>query len=176
MPVALRPISQEQLAAWPEPSERMLESSLLALATQVAATRPWRRPNPVGTERAYELIELIELTDSYEVWAIHWPASGHLELHDHGGLAGALYVMEGALEESRFVAPASLVRRSITAGHGVEIAPSCLHDVINTGPALATSVHVYSPPLSHMNFYGHDERGTVRRQHTEFRAEPGWNP
>ena len=174
MPVALRPISpQEQLPAWQVPSERTLDSSLLALATEVAATRPWRRPNPVGTERAYELIEL---TDIYEVWAIHWPASGHLELHDHGGSAGALYVTEGALEESRFVAPASLVRRSITAGHGVDIAPSCLHDVINTGPALATSVHVYSPPLSHMNFYGHDERGMVRRQHTAFRAEPGWNP
>ncbi len=174
MPAALCPIRPRyQLPPWPEPPERTLESSLLALATQVAATTPWRPPSLAGTERAYELIEQ---TDIYEVWAIHWPTGGHLELHDHGGSGGALYVAKGELVESRLVAPASLLRRSITAGHGVEVPPLCLHDVINSGPAPATSVHVYSPPLSHMNFYAQDELGTVRRQHTEHRARPGWNP
>jgi hypothetical protein len=155
-----------------EPPDRTLESALLTLATETAAATPWRHPNPGSTERTYELLEL---TDIYEVWAIHWPTMGHVELHDHGGSAGALYVVNGELEESRLLRPASLIRRSITAGHGVEVAPFSLHDVSNIGPSPATSVHVYSPPLSHMNFYSHDDKGTIRRQRTEFRVEPTWN-
>src|ERR1700722_4374903 len=48
------------------------------------------------TERQYELLEL---TDDLEIWAIHWPQGRGLELHDHGGSAGALWVVQGSLEE-----------------------------------------------------------------------------
>jgi hypothetical protein len=43
--------------------------------------------------------ELLELTDDLEIWAIHWPRDQGLELHDHGGSLGALWVVDGALEE-----------------------------------------------------------------------------
>ena len=39
--------------------------------------------------------------------------------------------------------------RAFEAGHR--------HDVVNEGPGPAMSVHVYSPPLTTMTFYGHDD-------------------
>src|ERR1022692_3866215 len=42
---------------------------------------------------------LLEHTDDFEIWAIHWPKDLGLELHDHGGSYGALWVVDGALHE-----------------------------------------------------------------------------
>src|ERR1700722_1876527 len=47
------------------------------------------------TQRTYELLEL---TDNLEIWAIHWPKDVRLELHDHGGSSGALWVIDGSLQ------------------------------------------------------------------------------
>jgi predicted metal-dependent enzyme (double-stranded beta helix superfamily) len=127
---------------------------------------------PDLTERRYELLEL---TDELEIWAIHWPQGQGLELHDHGGSVGALWVVEGSLEEHYVQPDRSLARRSIVSGGGAAFGPRYVHDVVNTQAAPATSVHAYSPPMESMTFYRHGSEGlTVDR--AEYRADPSWAP
>ena len=38
-----------------------------------------------------------------------------------------------------------------------------MHDVVNTKPAHAVSVHAYSPPLTAMSYYAVDPTGDLRR-------------
>ena len=48
-------------------------------------------------ERHYELLLR---TSTYEAWLIYWPAGTGLDMHDHGGSAGAFGVVSGALDEA----------------------------------------------------------------------------
>jgi hypothetical protein len=130
------------------------------------------RAQPGLTERSYELLEL---TDELEIWAIHWPQGRGLELHDHGGSVGALWVVEGSLEE-HFVNPEqTLGRRSIVSGGGAAFGPTYIHDVVNADPTPATSVHAYSPPMPSMTFYRPESSGLVVDR-AEYRADPSWAP
>ena len=123
-------------------------------------------------ERSYELLEL---SDDLEIWAIHWPKDQGLQLHDHGGSTGALWVLEGSLDE-HYVAPTGgLARRSITVGDGAAFDPTYVHDVVNSHTAPATSVHAYSPPMASMTFYRHDGARLVADR-AEYRADPAWAP
>ena len=143
------------------------------LQTYVAETAELLpRAEPGLTERSYELLEL---TDELEIWAIHWPQGQGLELHDHGGSVGALWVVEGTLEE-HYVRPEQVLgRRSIVAGGGAAFGPHYVHDVVNSQAAPATSVHAYSPPMESMTFYRQGERGLVADR-AEYRADPSWAP
>src|SRR5580704_9926636 len=124
---------------------------LQSYVAETAELLPLAEPGLV--ERSYELLEL---NDELEIWAIHWPQGQGLELHDHGGSVGALWVVEGALEE-HFVNPEqTLGRRSIVSGGGAAFGPTYIHDVVNADAAPATSVHAYSPPMASMTFYRQD--------------------
>ena len=126
------------------------------------------RAEPGLIERSYELLEL---NDELEIWAIHWPQGQGLELHDHGGSVGALWVIEG---------PWRSIRRP-GAGHGSAGAswpeaarpsvPTYVHDVVNPNAAPATSVHAYSPPMASMTFYRQEAHGLVVER-AEYRADP----
>jgi Cysteine dioxygenase type I len=127
---------------------------------------------PGLTERSYELLEL---NDDLEIWAIHWPKDQALQLHDHGGSSGAIWVMEGSLEEHYVTAERSLARRSIVVGGGIAFGRHYVHDVVNVDDAVATSVHAYSPPMASMTFYRHTRSGPVAER-AEYRADPSWAP
>jgi hypothetical protein len=129
-------------------------------------------PAPDLTVRTYDLLEL---TDEIEIWAIHWPKDQGLELHDHGGSVGALWVVEGALEEHYLERDGSLSSRSIVTGGGAAFGPTYVHDVVNAHEAPATSVHVYSPPMASMTFY-RQEGNALRVDRAEYRADPTWAP
>jgi predicted metal-dependent enzyme (double-stranded beta helix superfamily) len=124
------------------------------------------------SERRYELLEL---TDELEIWAIHWPQGQGLELHDHGGSVGALWVTEGSLAEHYVQSEGKLGRRSIVAGGGAAFGPHYIHDVVNAEAAPATSVHAYSPPMASMTFYRPEGSGLVVDR-AEYRADPSWAP
>ncbi len=124
--------------------------------------------------------ELLELSDDFEIWAIHWPADQGLELHDHGGSTGALWVVEGSLDEHGVVFSDNrngpqLHRREIRRGQGIAFGPSHIHDVVNRHCSPATSIHAYSPPMASMTFYRAHPSGLVSDR-TEFRADPAWAP
>jgi hypothetical protein len=37
----------------------------------------------------------IAATDRFEAWVVGWPVGGNIELHDHGGAAGAVVTSRG---------------------------------------------------------------------------------
>lgn len=132
---------------------------------------PWSSTDELElTERAYELLEISE---DFEVWVIHWPTDGVLQLHDHGGSAGALWVVSGALEEGSISTGHTYERQRIEAGHGISFGSGHLHDVVNVGTEIATSVHVYSPPMEKMTFFTLGTGG-LTLDRTEYPADPAW--
>jgi hypothetical protein len=134
---------------------------------------PWSERDEAGLgERVYELLEL---SCDFEVWVIHWPTDGELLLHDHGGSSGALWVVSGALEEGIVSDRQTYKQRRIEAGRGTNFGPEYIHDVVNIGPEVATSVHVYSPPMEKMTFFTLSEAG-LTPDRTEYRADPAWAP
>jgi mannose-6-phosphate isomerase-like protein (cupin superfamily) len=134
---------------------------------------PWSdRGEPELTERIYELLELSE---GFEVWVIHWPTDGLLALHDHGGSSGAMWVVSGVLEEGTVSKARTYESRSIVAGQGTTFGAEYIHDVVNTGTEVATSVHVYSPPMEKMTFFQLGAAG-LSADRTDYRADPAWAP
>jgi hypothetical protein len=128
--------------------------------------------DPGLTERSYELLELSE---DLEIWAIHWPKDRGLELHDHGGSTGALWVIEGSLDEHYIATDGLLARRSIVTGGGAAFGATYVHDVVNSHDAPATSLHAYSPPMPSMTFY-RQEGARLLVDRAEYRADPTWAP
>ncbi|MGP0029899.1 MAG: cysteine dioxygenase [Acidimicrobiales bacterium] len=147
---------------------------LLALVRSYATEFEDRLPGarPHLSARSYELLEL---TDDLEIWAIHWPKDHGLELHDHGGSSGALWVVRGALEEHGVGPAGQLVRRRIGRGDGAAFGPTYVHDVVNAEDAPATSLHLYAPPMASMTFYRRQGAGLVVER-AEYRADPTWAP
>ena len=154
---------------------RLDEDSLSSLARLFGSScvTPWsERGDGALDARAYELLELF---DHFEIWVIHWPSDGLLQLHDHGGSSGALYVVSGSLDEGAVSGANTYERRSIGAGQGTSFGPRHVHDVVNPGPDVATSVHVYSPPMEKMTFFTLGAEGLVPDR-TDYRADPTWAP
>jgi len=99
-----------------------------------------------------------------DVWLISWVAEHATDLHDHAGSLGALTVVSGVLQEQRWVpADGALRTRRLRAGRGATFGLGHVHDVVNTEPAHAVSVHAYSPPLTAMSYYAVDAGGALRR-------------
>lgn len=134
---------------------------------------PWsvHQRGPLET-RTYELVEWDE---SVEVWVIHWPEDGHLQLHDHGGSAGAFWVVGGTLTEGHATGAGQISHRHLTSGSGRSFGATHVHDVVNRRRGAATSVHAYSPPMPAMTFYNRAPGGLVADR-TEYRASPTWAP
>lgn len=94
-------------------------------------------------------------TGRYDAWLIGWNTAQGVDLHDHGGSSGALCVLDGELVE---VAPspsdpAALTETRLVTGSARAFGRRHVHAVTNRTPHLATSLHVYSPPLRSMDFY-----------------------
>jgi predicted metal-dependent enzyme (double-stranded beta helix superfamily) len=92
-----------------------------------------------------------------DVWLISWLPGQGTELHDHGGSSGAFAVITGTLTEA-VLEPAGgfsdvLRQRRHRAGEAVGFDGRHIHDVRNTDDQPALSVHVYSRPLTRMNYY-----------------------
>jgi predicted metal-dependent enzyme (double-stranded beta helix superfamily) len=99
-----------------------------------------------------------------DVWLISWVAEQATELHDHAGSLGALTVVSGSLQEQRWVpAERALRTRRLRAGRGATFGLGHVHDVVNTEPTHAVSVHAYSPPLTAMSYYAVGSDGALRR-------------
>jgi predicted metal-dependent enzyme (double-stranded beta helix superfamily) len=109
------------------------------------------------------------------VWAIHWPQGEGLELHDHGGSAGAVWVVHGALEEHYIRTDGSSARRDLVTEGGIAFGPGYVHDVVNPYESPATSLHVYSPPMASMTFY-RQEGAQLFVDRADYRADPEWAP
>jgi predicted metal-dependent enzyme (double-stranded beta helix superfamily) len=150
MQQTLQPTSLDSLADLDVPvgPDQLIE------LTAALASRPrlWRRLVRHDPETRW--YERLLLTDAVEVWLIGWVAGQSTSVHDHGGAAGALTVVEGALDEEEFDPELRLLRRGLhRAGASAGFAPAHVHRIFNQSPANATSLHAYSPPGQQMREY-----------------------
>jgi predicted metal-dependent enzyme (double-stranded beta helix superfamily) len=89
----------------------------------------------------------LALTEEVELWLLSWLPGQHTAPHDHGGASGAFAVVLGELSESYRHPPGPVGHRTHATGSTIGFGPGRAHQVWNTGPANAASVHAYSPPL-----------------------------
>ena len=139
-----------------------LDPDLLAeIASGLAMSeRQWSPDGTTGTRRYRRLLS----TDHYDAWLISWPPGTGLDLHDHGGSAGAFTVVAGALHETVAVGTA-LSTHHLRAGETSRFGIDHVHAVSNDGDRPATTVHVYSPPLQSIDFYERVATGVVSVHH-----------
>lgn len=116
--------------------------------------------------------EQLQRADDYDVWALGWDLEQGIELHDHGGSCGAICLIEGRLVETYTDTwTRRPVRRRVHGpGDAIAFHSEHVHDLVNPGPGVATSVHVYSPPLESMTFYDDGASALLAPLRTE-RAE-----
>jgi predicted metal-dependent enzyme (double-stranded beta helix superfamily) len=144
------------------PDQRDLVRTAEALAGQALR----RAGNDRSAQRRWELVAASE---AFEAWVIVWPPGGSIDLHDHGGSAGAVTVAEGELVETSvartYSGELALRKRTLRQGATLSIDDHHVHDVVNVSGAHATSVHVYAPRLTSMTYYSLAE-GKLEVHHT----------
>jgi hypothetical protein len=157
----------------PNPSVPLPPRLLAALAIEHASVATFdeiAEPRP-GERSAAQVF----CGETHDIWLIRWGADARTELHDHGDSAGALYVVGGALVEHR-PNPAGLgrpLRRVLRALDDRPMAPSHIHKVANESDTVATSVHVYSPPLATMHLFDFTPDSELRMTRREVIDTPG---
>lgn len=102
-------------------------------------------------------------TDRYEAWVIGWLPGQGVSLHDHGDSAGSFRVVAGELTEVLAGRHRSLAR-PLAAGRARYVPVGAVHDVVNRSAVPAASIHVYSPPLTHMTYYDAATRRPTARE------------
>jgi hypothetical protein len=127
----------------------------LASVAQGWAEQPgvWRRlVRPDATGR---WVEPLAVNERSEVWLQGWPAGERVELHDHGGVSGALCVVAGQLVETwaTDLYATRLRQRRLDVGAVSAFGPEYIHDVVNDRRTQALSIQVYAPRLVSMTFY-----------------------
>jgi predicted metal-dependent enzyme (double-stranded beta helix superfamily) len=144
---------------------------LRALTRQVAAeVRAGRHEVRVEHDRRW--YQLLRSDGRVDVWLISWAYEQGAELHDHAGSLGALSVVRGELTEHHWSPSRSaLSTRTLGAGRSVVFPAGHVHDVVNTAPEPAVSVHAYSPPLSAMSYYEVRPDHRLLRTRTELTGE-----
>ena len=134
--------------------QRLSGHELMRLVVQISNAPHLWRPlvRHIPSERWYQRLYS---TGGFEVWLLGWEVAQDTQIHDHGGSSGAFCVTEGALVEyhAELSHPGPMLRHSHASGHARTFGPSYVHNLVNEGPALATSVHAYSPPLTKMTYY-----------------------
>jgi predicted metal-dependent enzyme (double-stranded beta helix superfamily) len=162
-----------ELDAWLAHRDLDRESTRAELEELVRdlAARPdlWRRHvrhSPV--ERLYVRLHL---DDHLEVWLICWSQRQDTGFHDHDGSRGAVAVVGGALRERRLAIGRQVPTAVYPTGADFSFGATHIHDVSQTGASVATSLHVYSPPLGEMGFYEIAADGTLSRRTGDYREE-----
>ena len=146
-PVPTAPLSLAQLVEWTACVAEDVRAGLYAV--EADADHRWH----VRLHRENEV----------DVWLISWTTDQGTQLHDHGGSAGAFTVVSGELSETIWTPGVEqLADTPRHEGDTVVFGENYVHDVRNTLPGTAVSVHAYSPPLSLMNYYDVEGHELVR--------------
>jgi uncharacterized RmlC-like cupin family protein len=138
--------------ARPRPPKRTTEPlSFGALRSVAAGVARSQSPLPpaddeAGAPRSLRLLA----TDLYDVWLVTWPPGSSRDFHGHGPVRSVLHVMDGELVEifSDDGEAQAAGSRLLREGDAFCATPSFVHDLANQSEAEATTLHVYSPPLS----------------------------
>src|SRR4051794_39684185 len=136
-------------AAVTEPQARRLGVDVLAeIVTGLARAEALWRPY-VAHAPAERVRRRLLAPPAYEVWLLGWPPRQSVGLHDHGAANGAFVVVDGELVET--VVGAGTRSDEVRVAGTVGLVPAgAVHDVANRSRHVATSIHVYSEPLTAM--------------------------
>jgi cysteine dioxygenase len=111
------------------------------------------------SERGYAR-NLVRAGAWYYLLVLCWKNGQRSPIHDHAGSSCGVRVLRGTLTETRFeFAPNGLVKAVASRDHApgsvVGSADTDMHQVSNlqAGNADLVTLHIYSPPLVHMNTY-----------------------
>jgi mannose-6-phosphate isomerase-like protein (cupin superfamily) len=101
-----------------------------------------------------------------QVWLLSWLPGQGTPLHDHGRSAGAFAVARGTLTERVVTGRGRQAPHhsatDLTAGRVRWFGSHHVHQVSNSLPEPAVSIHVYTPALRLMNTYRIEPTGLVR--------------
>ena len=151
-------------------------AQLLRVARHLAGDRD-RWLSRVEHHADQRWFERVAVAEDHDVWLIGWDAFQGVDLHDHGQAVGVLYVVDGELvETSTSSAPDALVEQTLPAGTARAFGADHVHRVVNPSARPATSLHLYSPPLTTMGFYRPGAGRTLERTHTESALAPRSGP
>jgi mannose-6-phosphate isomerase-like protein (cupin superfamily) len=139
----------QPLSSAPPPDPRL--PLLSALVSDLAA-RPQRWRPQVRFRPGQRWWVRLDGPPGVDVWLLSWLSSQGTELHDHGGVAAAFTVVQGALTEVR-ATPDGLASQRLGAGAVQTVAADVVHDVENRDPGPAVSIHAYGPRLTRMTYY-----------------------
>jgi hypothetical protein len=155
--------------ALPEGDRPLERDELLDLVEHVAARRELWSPHidPLATERTYAALHRDAAVD---VWAIFWLPENDTGWHDHDTSAGAVRVVDGALEEHALLVGASDRRTVYRSGASFAFAASHIHRLTCAVPR-AVSIHAYSPPLWRMGQYTVAADGALHRLSVSYADE-----
>jgi hypothetical protein len=151
-----------------EPAVALSPARLLDVVHGLASDPgPWR--SLVRHTPAERWFLRLDADDGFDCWLIGWDSYQGVDLHDHGGSAGAFSVVDGELLETstRRGGVDTYGEQRIRAGAARTFGPGHVHRVVNPSAAVATSLHVYSPPLVSMDFYEAAWSGALQRTHRE---------
>jgi hypothetical protein len=173
--VLIPPLDRPEVTA--RPAASLLPAELLGVARELATEH----------ERWLALVEhrpeerwftRVAADDDLDVWLIGWDSFQGVELHDHGGSVGVLYVVDGTLQETSAVRSGHgrLTEQTLPAGTARSFGGDHVHRVVNPTARPATSLHLYSPPLAVMEFYRPGVAGSLEHVHTEAALAPRSGP
>ncbi len=133
---------------------RKRESELSRIVQAVAAI-PDKACEPNGPPWCPYEASLLE-TPEVSIWLLQWPVPyPGTPIHDHGGSVACVCVLDGIVKETYFDANAAPVIRQLPTGRILTLPSTWIHkfeDLRETQKA-ALSLHIYSPPLTSMNYY-----------------------
>jgi quercetin dioxygenase-like cupin family protein len=124
--------------------------------TAIASGLAWaQEPLPGAADDPNARSTRLIATALYDVWLITWPKGSSIGPHDHGGARSILQVVQGELVETFADQPEQGPPRTrvLRRGDATYGEPPILHDLVNNSDAEATSLHVYSPPLSDFTLF-----------------------
>jgi uncharacterized RmlC-like cupin family protein len=145
-----------------------VERDAVAIGLAASVRPSVDRLDVAGERRWWHLVA----TDTFDAWLIDWPSGTAVPRHDHDGAAASICVVRGRLVEIRFAAGGSSLSTA-RPGEVLRVDADVSHQIGNDATDPATSVHVYSPPLSSMGFY--DPDGVPVRRDPVDAAPALWN-
>lgn len=106
---------------------------------------------------------------THDIWIIRWGPGSRTEVHDHGGSAGALFVVAGTLVEHLPdpIGGYPVRGRELQTFEHRLMQPAHVHAIVNESDTTATSIHVYSPPLTTMQHFESANGSALRPARTE---------
>jgi predicted metal-dependent enzyme (double-stranded beta helix superfamily) len=130
----------------------LTRTDLKNLVRATAAERS-RWGSAVRFDAAERYFHLLRSDDIVDIWLLTWLPGQATDLHDHGGSAAAIHVVQGDLQERHADRSGGVELHSLPPGSVHWLDPDAVHDVYNSAGPPAVSIHAYSPPLRSMTFY-----------------------